>query len=59
MAFVARYEPGSVLGTTETMNDLALYLLRNGLAECEDNCGMQECSSATCVFEVHVIKKRV
>ena len=59
MAFVARYEPDSILGTIEVMNDLAKYLLNHGLIECDDECGVQECSDATCVFEVHVIKKRV
>ena len=59
MAFVKRYEPDQQFGTIEVMNDLGSFLLRNGLIKCVDRCGVQEASDATCVFEVHVIKKRV
>ena len=44
--------------TIEVMNNLANYLLRNNLAICEDGCGFQEASYATCDFEIHVIKKQ-
>ena len=57
--YVARYEPGSILGKTEAMNDLDSILLVKGVIKGADDCGVQECSDATCVFEVHVIKKRV
>ena len=59
MAYVAIYKPNSILGTTEVMNDLAKYLLDHNLIKVDDDCGVQESSDATCVFEVHVIKKRV
>ena len=44
--------------TIEIMNDLASFLMTNGIAECSEGCGFQECSIATCDFEVHVVKKR-
>lgn len=59
MTFVNRYEPDQQYGTIEVMNDLASYLLRKGLIRCVDGCGVQQASDATCVFEVHVIRKRV
>ena len=48
--------------TTETMNNLAAFLLENNLIKCEivdgEECGVQEASYATCDFDVHVVKKR-
>ena len=48
--------------TTETMNNLAAFLLKNNLIKCEvvagEECGVQEASYATCDFEVHIVKKR-
>ena len=48
--------------TTETMNNLAQFLLMNNLIKCETvagkECGVQEASYALCDFEVHIVKKR-
>ena len=48
--------------TTETMNNLAQFLLMNDLIKCEnvagEECGVQEASYALCDFEVHIVKKR-
>ena len=44
--------------TIEIMNDLASFLMKNNIAECLEGCGFQECSTATCDFEVHAVKKR-
>jgi len=45
--------------TIEVMNNLVNYLLKRKMVKClTENSGVQECSEATCDFEVHVIRKR-
>lgn len=46
-------------GTIEDMNELAKFLLNNGFAELNsEQSGFQESSSATCDYEVHVVRKQ-